>query len=513
VVAQWTVFVLLISFAGCAASIEDLDTPDPRDAGQASPDAEDGGAPSDVGLRDVGPRDTGVRDAAAPDAALTWLPRTTCPLEGEATSVNSAVRATFPLEVVLDVGAGGLAVACDGAPVPGTTTYDARDVIFTPDVPLPIGASCTATVLPGLRDAVVGLALEGSWSFTVDAERRDTFAVTSVETIPRAAAQPSFVSLRGPGAVVSLASPLGMSAARTTDDGRRWSIATPRTSPPMDPTHYALAADARAVHAVWRSSPAMPEGVLWYSRWDQGRAGFDVGSQVNTPTPDVWVDSPSIGVTPSGAPIVLWSQPCANLVPPCPEEHTGLFARTATQPPQRVAPSTASEPTLVQTGTRTIAVWLDADGVLSVHDALDGFRPLGRGPAVAPPLVVRAIPSGELLLERDDAWMLIAIDGTPLSSWQPLHDPAQSTWGVLGFHGARRLWRLDLVAPDRLVPRVSLRRSEDLGESYDAPLPLVPFPDADALTTDLRLDVVNEHTTLLAWRGAVGRATVRGPCR
>lgn len=510
-VAQRAVFVLLISFAGCAASIEELDTPDPRDAGQASPDAGDGGTPTDVGLRDVGPRDIGVRDAVAPDAALTWLPRTTCPLEGEATSVNTAVRATFPLEVVLDVGAGGLAVACDGTPVPGTTTYDARDVIFTPDVPLPIGASCTATVLPGLRDAVVGLALEGSWSFTVDAQRRDTFAVTSVETIPRAAAQPSFVSLRGPGAVVSLASPLGMSAARTTDDGRRWSIATPRTSPPMDPTHSALAADARAVHAVWRSSPAMPEGVLWYSRWDQGRAGFDVGSQVNTPTPNISVRSPTVGVTPSGAPIVLWSQFCTSLASPCPEEHSGLFARTATQPPQRVAAPSASEPTLVQTGTRTLAAWLDADGVLSVHDALDGFRPIGRGPAVAPPLVVRAIPSGELLLERDDAWMLIAIDGTPLSSWQPLHDPAQSTWGVLGFHGARRLWRLDIVAPD-LLPQVSLRRSNDLGETYDDAQRLVPFTDADIFTIDLRLDVVDEHTALLAWRGAVGRATIRGPC-
>jgi hypothetical protein len=154
---------------------------------------------------------------------------------------------------------------------------------------------------------------------------------------------------------------------------------------------------------------------------------------------------------------------------------------------------------------------LDADGVHTVHDAIDGFRPLGRGPAVAPPLLVRAIPSGELLVERDDAWMLIAIDGTPLSSWQPLHDFAQSTRRVLGFHGARRLWRLDLLGPN-IVPQVSLRRSDDLGETFDASLRLVPFPDADAFTVYISLNVVDEHTALLAWRGALGRATVQGPC-
>jgi hypothetical protein len=108
--------------------------------------------------------------------------------------------------------------------------------------------------------------------------------------------------------------------------------------------------------------------------------------------------------------------------------------------------------------------------------------------------------------------MLITIDGTPLSSWQPLHDLARSTWGVLGFHGARRLWRLDILTPN-ILARVSLRRSDDLGETYDALLPLVPFPDADAFTTDLSLDVVDDHTALLAWQGALGRATVRGPCR
>lgn len=127
-------------------------------------------------------------------------------------AVNTDVVAT--MSEALDpasVNAGTIRlVGDDNAAIPGTTEYDAKRaaLVFRPTADL-LGRRYTATVDAGVRDAAgnrMGRAF--SWSFTVDAARRDTDPQRAIQQLLDAAAHKYNI----PGSIIAI----------RDDQGRTW---------------------------------------------------------------------------------------------------------------------------------------------------------------------------------------------------------------------------------------------------------------------------------------------------